>query len=390
MKRKRIIALFLSIGMLLTSGCWDMVEIERRALIGAMLIDLIEKDEENENKSNTSPFCEDIPNTIRVIFGINNPSKLMEGGQGAAVTRTVEAANIPDAMEELGSRTSRMPFYGQVRLLIFTDRLVKNEKIFRETLDEFERKAIINQQMKIVVLVGKEEDFFKVEPKLENIQSLYVTGIMDNSKVLSNTENINLGELNTNLRNNDGSAAIPVLEVQEKPESAYLINKVALIKDYKLLTILDSKYMKTYKMVKGELDNGRKLVAYKGITVPFYAFSSKRRIWLEEGEEGLKFRVKVELEGDIEQFEFNKELFDPKVIADVKKTIEDFTVRELEATTEYFQKDIGHDFLGFNEYTNKYHYKIFKKYENNWDEAFKNAEIVYEVEADVRRIGTSK
>jgi Ger(x)C family germination protein len=374
--------------MMLTSGCWDMVEVEKRAFVGMVAIDLMEEDKENEGQKETSPFCEEKPKRIRVVFGLNNPSKLMEGGEGAVIPITVEGANLPDAMEEVGGKISRIPFYGHTRVLVLTDKLVKDRKMFMQIMDEFERKPIINQQVKIVVFKGNIEDIEKVDTKLENLQSTYITGILENSKVLSNTVSLSLHELLAELRNNDGDTAIPVLEVN-KDKSEFTIDKLALVKNYKLLTILDSKYIKTYKIVKGNFQNGRKLLTYKGIVVPFYIFSADRKIWLENDNEGLKFRVKIMMEGDIEQFEFEKDLFDPKTISDVEKSIDEFTIKELDAATMYFQREIEHDFLGFKEYTNKYHYKVFKKYEDNWDEAFKNAKIVYEVEAKIRRIGTS-
>lgn len=393
MRLKRLTILFLTLSMILTSGCWDMVEIEKRAYIAVIVIDKIENNEENEGnevKNEASPFCEEKPKRIKVTFGIVNPAKLQEGGEGGIIRQSVEAANLPDAMEELGGRISRLPFYGQTRLLELTDKVVKDKDIFKQIMDEFERKPIINQQMKIVVFKGNPEDIPKVNPKLENLHSSYITGILENSKVLSNTVSVSLHELITELRNNDGSTAIPVLEAKIGKESEFTIDKLALIKDYKLLTILDSKYIKTYKLVKGNFKNGRKLMTYKGIVVPFYIFSAERKIWLENDSDGLKFRVKILLEGDIEQFEFDELLFDPEVISDVEKAIDEYTVKELDETTKYFQKDIGYDYLGFKEYTNKYHYKVFKKYEDNWDEAFANAKIVYEAEAKIRRIGTSK
>jgi Ger(x)C family germination protein len=389
-KLKKTIALFLALCMLLTSGCWDMVEVEKRAFVGAITVDLINKDEENGEKNNTSPFCEEKPKVIKVTFRVNEPSKALQGGPGAFVSLNIEAANMPDAMQELGSRIPRVPFYGQVRLLVFTDKLLKNEKVFKEVLDEFERRAIISQQMKVVAFKGDPEDMTKVEPKLENLMSLYVTGILENSKVLSNTASITLSDLLSTLRNNEGTGVIPVLEAKLGEDNNFIINKLALIKDYKLLTVLDTKYVKSYKIITDNLENGRKLIDYKGISVPYYIFSSRRRIWLEEDKGVLKYKVKVEMEGDIEQFEFDKMLFDSKVIADVEKTLDKYIASELETTTTYFQREIEHDFLEFKEYTNKYHYKIFKKYENNWDEAFKNAKIEYEVEAKIRRIGTSK
>lgn len=390
MKLKRIAAIFVILSLIFTSGCWDMVEIEMRAMVGVIVVDLIDENEEGKAKKENSPFCEDNPDRIRVTFGVNNPSKLMEGGAGAAIPVTVDAANLPDAMEKLGGRISRLPFYGQTRLLILTDKLLKNKKLFREITDEFERKAVINQQMRVVAFKGDPLVLPEIDPKLENIVSLYIYGIMENSKVLSNTVSMTLNDLISGLRNADGNVAIPLLEIEKGEEKVFTIDKLALINDYKLLTVLDSRYVKTYKLLNGVFKNGRKLINYKGIVVPYYVFTANRNIKAEEDTSGLKFKVRVMLEGDIEQFEFEKQLFDPKVIEDVEKTIDKLVEEELTAATKYFQRDIGYDYLGLGEYLNKYHYRIYKKYEDNWDEAFRSAKVEYEVEAKVRRIGTSK
>lgn len=387
---KKITAAVLILCLIFTSGCWDMIEIERRAFVGAVGIDVIENYEENKEQEQASPFCEDAPKRIRVTFGVNDPVKLQEGAKGAAIPITVEAANLPDAMEQLGMRISRTPFYGHTRLLVLTDKLVKDKKLFKEIVDEFERKPIINQHMRVVVLKGEIMDILKVDTNLETLYSTYILGIMQNSRVLSSTVSMSLYELITQLRNSEGAAAIPILEIEEDKQSVYKIDKLALIKDYKFLNVLEDKYIKTYKLMKDEFKNGRKLINYKGIVVPFYIFSADKKIWLEDDNGRLKFRVRINLEGDIEQFEFQKILFDPKVISDVEKTIDEFTVKELNAATEHVQQEIGVDYLGFREFTIKYHYKVYKKYEDNWDEAFRNAKIVYDVETSIRRIGTSK
>lgn len=394
MRLKKALTAVMILSLMLSSGCWDMIEIERRAIIGVFAIDVIENYEEKSEQGKEAPFCEDKPKRIVVTFGVNNPSKVQEGGENAFVTRTVEAANLPDAMEELGMRTSRIPFYGQTRLIILTDKLLKEKKLFMEVMDELERKPILNQTARVVVIKNKVEDLFKVKSTLEPLLSLYIVGLMQNSKVLSTTVNMNLNDLITQLRGNDGDAAIPIVEVEEmnqgKGQTTYKIDTLALIKDFKFLTTLDSKYIKTYKLMRDDFKSGRKLINYKGIIVPFYIFSADRKIRLEDDSEGLSFRVNVMLEGDIEQFEFGERLLDPGVISDVEKTVNEFTEKELSAATEHMQKEIGYDYLGFREYLNKYHYKVFLKYEKNWDEAFRNAKIDYVVDTSIRRIGKSK
>jgi hypothetical protein len=168
------------------------------------------------------------------------------------------------------------------------------------------------------------------------------------------------------------------------------VDQLGLIQDYKFLNYLESKYIKTYKIVTNEFESGRKLVTYKGVIVPFYIFESKCNIKLVGSDGNLKYRVRVELEGDIEQYVFEKELFDSKTIKDISKVIEDSTRFELEDATKYFQNTIGHDYLRFGEKTKQDNYKVFQKYEENWDETFRKADITYDVKVNIRRIGTSK
>ncbi len=396
MKHRRVLAGLMVISLMLSSSCWDMIEIERRAIIGVFAIDVIENYEENIEQGKDTPFYEEQPKRIVVTFGINNPAEVLEGGNKAHVVRSVEAANLADAMEKLGMRTSRVPFYGQVRLIILTDRLLKNRKLFMEVMDELERKAILNQTARVAAIKSKVEDLLKVNLTLESLLSLYVVGVMNNSSVISTTVNMNLNDLITQLRNNDGDAAIPIVEVEERgkeqgqDQTNYKIDTLALIKDFKYLTTLDSQYIKTYKLMRNDFKSGRKLVNYKGIIVPFHIFSADRKIWLEDEGEGLSFKVNVMFEGDIEQFEFGEMLFDPGVISDLEKKVNEAAEMELKASTEYMQREIGHDYLGFKEYLRKYHYKVFLKYENNWDEVFRNAKIEYVVDTKVRRIGKSK
>jgi Ger(x)C family germination protein len=227
------------------------------------------------------------------------------------------------------------------------------------------------------VIKDETEKLPEVDPKLESTVSGYITGIMDNSKVLANTVSMTLNELLNTIRGSEGTAVIPVVEIEEGKVPQFTVNKLALIKDYKFLTYLDSKYIKSYKIITKKIDNGRKLVSYKGVTIPFYIFSSKRRIWMEEDGDKLKYHVRIELEGDIESYEFDKDLFDHNILDEIQNEISKSMEYEVDTTTKYFQNNIGIAYLGFEDYTHKYHNKVYKKYKENWNEAFKNAEISY-------------
>lgn len=381
MKVKRLIAILLIFSTTIFSGCWDKIEIEQRAIVAALMFDKAEIEEENDK----SPIGSD---RIDVRFGLINPAKI-QGAEEAFIVEKVKGINFPDAAERLSSRISRRPFFGHTKVLVFTEKFMKDEKLFREALDDIERGAVINQQMKVVALKSNPDKIMDVKSKLENLNAAYVTGIVENSSISLKIVSQTLAELLIEIRNGEGSAAIPTLEISSANNGDFVIDELTLIKDYKFLTYLDTKYMGSYKMITNKLDKGSKIIKFNDIIIPYYIYSISKRIWMEDEKE-LKYKVKYEIEGDISQYEFNKDLFDSGIIEQIESKIEKDIEKDLKETTAYFQNEIGHDYLGFDSYTHKYHNKIYRKYKDNWDEAFKKADISYEVKVNIRRVGTSK
>lgn len=388
MKYKKLILYQLLFILVFTSGCWDKIETSDRGFVAAIVFDINEEATKEDDTGNKI-FCDERPKILRVSFGMVNPSKL-QSGEKAFIPRTVYGLNLADAIEQMASASSRKPFFGHVTLTVFTEKFAANQKVFRDALDELERSPVVNRQMKIALFNGNSSEVFKIEPKLENLIETYVSGIMNNSGILSNTVDIDLGGFLTNLRNGEGRAVMPVLNMKEDGDGDVEIKKIALINNYQFYKIVDTKYIKTYKILTNKLKTGRKLIDYNGFVVPYNITSSHKSIQLDSSGEKLKYNIKVEFEGDIEEFNFDQEIFKTQVIDDLKNIIENSIKAEIEETTKYFQDDIGYDYLGFKDYTHKYHSKVYQRYKDNWDQAFKQAQISYQVEVNIRRIGTTK
>jgi Ger(x)C family germination protein len=375
----------ITVVMLFATGCWDKVEIEQRGFIALMTVDMNEKQEEKKQEDSSKGFLESGQEKFKFVFGIVIPSKIQEGGETAALPKEVTAVNFPDAIEKLSAQVSRLPFFGHARTLTFGEGLLKDDKAFREILDYLDRSAIINQQMNIVATKGNTDQLLKVEPKLENLVAAVINGIMQNSRYITEVPTMDLTGLLIALRNNEGSAAIPVLEVEEEE---IVINKLVLIKDYKLLNYLDTRYVGPFKIITDDLKSGRKLVDYKGSVIPYYIHAINKRTWMEEVGDKLKYTVKIEIEADVRSYEFGKDLFDVGKIKELEAIANNSLEGELEETTNYFQDVIGHDYLEFGDYTHKNHNNVYQKYEKNWDEQFKKADINYDVDVKIRRVGT--
>lgn len=110
MRFKKLLALILIFIMVLTSGCWDKVEIEKRAFIYFFAADKSEG-EETQDGGNIKSFYEGEYKKIKTIFFIPIPSKIAAGGEGEpnAIMEDT-ASSIPEAIKDISMSENRQFF----------------------------------------------------------------------------------------------------------------------------------------------------------------------------------------------------------------------------------------------------------------------------------------
>lgn len=114
MKVKKLFIVFIILSLIFASGCYDRIEIEQRAIISSILVDISDEYQESYNDLgktvlSVNKSSEKTNGPLNIIFGIINPSKI-QAGEKAFETIEVKAINIPDGVEKLGERISRNPF----------------------------------------------------------------------------------------------------------------------------------------------------------------------------------------------------------------------------------------------------------------------------------------
>lgn len=381
--RVRYLSLILILTVAIT-GCWDMREIDQRAIIDVVAADALESTGEKDKNINNAYF-ENQPKKIRYILQAVSPGKIAKGEPKPYTRVEGNGISVADAIKKISEKFGNFPFYPHANVYIFGERLIKNRDIFKGVIGDLERYPQFNRQMRIVVAKGSVNDILDSNVKIETLLGAYIKSIVDNSQQLGSSISVKVGDLFIGLRN-EGKAVIPCIK---KEKDDIVADKIALIKDYNLLTYMDKKYVRGFLCLNNKLEKGRKVIISGDKYISYAIVSSKRRIWLTD-KENLKYTIAVEMEGDIYQYRFNDMLIGSDKIEGTKVKLEESMKKELEDTMRYFQKDVGVDYLGIGEYTKKYHYDVYKKYQNNWDEIFKNAEFDFNVEMYIRRIGPAR
>ena len=379
MKVRLASALMILICIFPLAGCWDKIEIEQRAIINSMIID------KGDGSGKTGDSSEN--GKLKVTFGILVPHAQGQG-EDMGYSRIVQGQDMSGIMSLLGEETSRVPFFGQTRMLIFTKEFLKQEAAFKGLLDFIQRNPSVNTQMRVLVSKEDADKITEIKPQLETSTTDHITGILNNAELLSRTVSVSLENLIDDMKDSGGSGVLPIVETLPDNQT-FRVDELGLIKDYTYLTEVKPDVVKSYKIITDTFSSGRQQVNLNDEKLSVYIYNCKTKKKLNNSSGQLGFKVSVEAEGDLDEFVLNKTAMNKVTIEEIEHAVEMQMKDELEKATKYFQQDIGYDYLGFKEYTRKYQPKAYKKYES-WEDEFKNADIEYEVNFHIRRIGTLK
>lgn len=387
MALKKIIIFLTSISLIFSTGCWDKIEIDDRAFVLALAIDT----PGTETSATDSSTMQDgmgkkvgEANEIKAVFYMPIPSKLSGGSVDTFSVEESVGTNMTMAIENLNMEFSRQLFFGVTKIILIGENALKNPVILRKLMDFIEREPDMGREALIAVVKGKTAGLTAIKPKFEKVFAAYMNGVLENSGRMFSGLSLPINEFLSNIRENKGNAVMPVAEIVGDRVS---IKKLALVKDYKLLSYVDTKYIRPYSIITNELKDGEIIVPYKNDNVSLKISSSNTSVNLVPKGNKLEYKIGVKIEGDIDNYIFDESIGNEKSINDIKDKIKDSIKNELDKTTSYFQNDIGVDYLKLGDYTKKHNYKLYKKYENNWDQEFKKAKIEYDVQIFIRRLG---
>lgn len=383
MIRKKIsILVILCIVPLILTSCWDIKEINERAFVNAIYI------EKNTDKKPSgmiaSKLYERDNEDLFITYGIANTG---EGSSGSkAFTTSVTAISLGDGTEKLNSQTTKEPFYGHTKLIIFGKGILEDPKNFKQVLDSIERYTLIDRDIKVITAENSEVTLEKMRPQTENLYSSYVTGVMDASDSIAYTVSMTLGELLQSIREEDGKGMLPVVSIDE---GNIKVDKVAFIEDYKLKDIAHSREVRGYKLFTAENSKIEEYIQLDNNLTSFKLSSVEREVKYIKGGNVPKFKIHYAFEGTVESYDFNEQIFSVKKQGKLQEKLKDMIEAQLRETVGYFQDKIGIDYLGLDDYTRKFHPSEYKKYKN-WDKAFQNAQIDFDISINLVKFGDTK
>lgn len=373
MLNKIKILLSLLITPALLTGCWDKVEPEERGFVTAVGID----------KSGKDGFS--------ISLEVPSPSAFEESGMGESSgeeekenphVESEKGANIWDTIKQIDSSFERKLNFGQTKVCVIGEKILKDKTLFKETIDALERNKEIGRRLIVTATEGKAEKILNSYSGEQKTAGLFISTFYNN-----NTKNTDstfskdlqgiLGDLSA-----AGNTIIPKVSASDGKIN---LEGMAIINNYSLSGWLNKEEVSGYMLLKEDMIGTDITTEYNGESVPMRISKKTADIELKENGNKIICYIEVDINGSVEEYSKGD-----IPLNNLQKSYEETVSGIIKNNFELFQKDLQTDVLNLRELCRKKHYDIYLKYKDDWDNAFSEMELKDSISVRISGTGTIK
>ena len=385
---KKIILTIVLMTCFLLCGCMDRIEIDRKIFISTIGIGMGKDiDKKQSIVKPDDPFPETDLEKLSVTYAFPAINDAGGGKIGTFNEKTinVNAYSMEDSNNKATVKSSRVISFGHTKVLMLGSEFLRHPDTVKEVVDYLERQPSLNRMMTVVIADGKAEDYVKFKPDMEKNIQTYITGLMENSEKSSTVPSVTLNDF-IKMLNENGNASLPVLKI-DKTKNEIEISGLGLIKNYAYVGNLSINETSNLELLSGKLKSGTHPIFIEGHPVDFTIDSMKRKVEMKSNDDKLEFDIQLKVEGQIKGYSAGKQVFSKEFLSNIENDLNKSMKIESETIAKKVQNEYSVDILDLRENVRKYHPKTWNKVKDNWEDAYKKADIRVTVNSKIRRIG---
>ncbi|TBL71219.1 Ger(x)C family spore germination protein [Paenibacillus thalictri] len=370
-----LLAALLTLG--LTAGCWDNNELDEYGYVQAVAID------------------RDASGVIGVTTHFYNPASKMNATEGIkagqkGINIRTSGETFFEAIRDIPTEFGRKAKWDHMRVILLGEELAKTENI-REVLDFFSRDHEPRGTVMPMIAEKEAGPFLNIQPFIEQTIGQQFKKMETTGTVYSaDTSSIPLYEMAIQLKSPSKTAVLPYLHRNHTPHRA-VVSGVALIRDGKLVDILDSPDTESFMMLTGRyrsgviefpcLRNGNENQSSKE-SLEVLTFQSSMTPLVEE--DHVSVHVQIRIEGTVGELRCSH-LKTKNDVARFEKSIKEKVERQLQHTVAYFkQQEV--DAIGIANQIYRNSPKLWKRLEPDWGKHFAQSE--FHIDVTVKTLNT--
>ena len=281
LRRLLLTASFIIISLTLT-GCWDVTEVNRRANVNAMFLDI----GENED--------------VKMGCSFNIPGSMIPPYVGTEqlfakrnFTLSAQGIGLLDAWKNLQSHAFRDIFFGQLRAVIISEQFARED--IHNLLDFVGRKVIIPGET--FILVTKDDPEQLIDIKLQNnlLPGEYIGQFFQSPAKVPLAPPVQVWEVFSTLANQSSDIFMPMIRVSQEQ---YQIAGTALFSGSKMVGELDIDETLIFSLMDGVQSGYLTVPLEEDRLIAFQEIRSKTGFTPNFTEDGqLHFNIEMKMNG---------------------------------------------------------------------------------------------
>jgi spore germination protein KC len=375
--------------IVMLSGCWSSKEITELMIVTGMGID---------RDSDTGEY--------KVTVQIINPGEIASQTKTERLevtTYQTTGESIYEVMRRFSTKVPRKMYLAHIQLVIFGEELAKEG--IGKTLDFISRNHEFRTDFFILVSKnGKAEDVLNVLTPTEASPSVSLySSINVSEKIWAPTKGVHLDELLNTLVSEGKHPVLTGVEVrgdkergdtvssleQIKPAAVTKITGFAAFRNDKLVGWLTENESKGYNYIINNIKSTVGSIPCEDsgiIALDVKKIKTDLKTNVKSGKPSIT--IKTNIEADLGEIQCDMDLSKTSVI----KQIEEDAAKQVQSLMEHSitkaKEEFKSDIFGFGETIHRQNPKAWKKLKGNWDETFQDLEISFDMNYEIRRIGT--
>lgn len=376
MKIKKLMSLcavLLSFSML--CGCWSNIEIYELAFIMGIGIDKAEGDYEYTITAQVAK-----PSAMKTSFS--------EGGDEEAYVNITETGKgVEAALNLLKTQLDRRLYAKQNQLVVISEEAAKSDIL--PILDSLMRTMNGRFSENIYIAEGEAKELLTIKGDLEDIPSNYLVKLVDSKFGYFEMPVTTVRNFMSDMLSKTAAAVIPTIGIIEDVEGEPRANitGIAVFKNGEMCMTLDREQAKSFLMLREKADGEFVQIdifdSFMGLNIIQSELETKP---VFSGDTLEKIVVTMNLGFAISETTADVDLLSEDVRHQIEEVLSKHIKDGLQNTFEYTQL-YSTDIFGFGELLYHYHPKKTKELTDNWDEAYKNLKVEFDVKTTVLSTG---
>lgn len=386
MKNKFLKVILVFTLSLLLTGCWDRIEIDRRAFVSTIGID-VGKDIDKKEILNSNQDIKDYQDLdiVKITYGFPDLRHMdTQKGTTDGMSLTVEGYSPTDAYFKAASKSSRSLHFGHSKLLLLSNEIFEYPELEKEIMDYIEREPNLNRSITMAIVKGDTADYLKVKPLMEDSIDSYITNLLGNSSINGTISPTTLTKY-IDMVKSKAVSMLPVFSLKGKDDVE--LEGVAVIKDNSIKVYLSNEEVENIQILRSDIGSSKKMVTGGGHPIDYYIEAVDTNLDVKYIDDELNLFYTIFTEGDLVGYYTDAKEIDDKDIKSLEKQLNEQMEKELLEVAYRTKNEMNLDILGIEDHVKKYENKLWNNIKDNWSEEFKNAKINITVKSQIRTVG---